>query len=169
VPANYAALKHVLEGLAASRPLWQNHANPRDINGDGQVNANDCYACLDEINSRQLIDAHGRLGLPLPQSSLPKVDVNGDGFLAPRDALIVINYVNHPPASGEGEASPEQSTPPQISGELLALSRVQRTSAPESTLRSTAALLPTNRTPSSLPLLVSVQDSSKTARDPLSQ
>jgi hypothetical protein len=53
------------------------------------------------------------------------IDVNGDGFLTPSDAFIVINFLNNPPApaplpegEGEGEApeAPQGSSAPMVGG-----------------------------------------------------
>ncbi len=73
---------------------WQNHDNPLDVNGDGDITPMDPLMIINVIN---------RLGsFPLnanpPSEGEPGgggfIDVNGDGEVSPIDVLIVINHLN---------------------------------------------------------------------------
>ncbi len=79
---------------------WQNHDNPLDVNGDGDITPMDPLMIINVIN---------RLGsFPLnanpPSEGEPGgggfIDVNGDGEVSPIDVLIVINHLNQRSAGG---------------------------------------------------------------------
>jgi glucose/arabinose dehydrogenase len=80
---------------------WHNSVNPVDVDFDGKVFATDA---VDVINLLNAIGA-GPLADPTPSNRPPPyVDVVPDNFLAPIDALMVINHINAYSAAGEGEA-----------------------------------------------------------------
>lgn len=82
----------------AVRPLFQNRANPFDVNGDGEVTPLDALEVIYVLN---------RLGTHEVSSAgytpPPFVDVNGDDRVAPLDALLVINRLRFPSPAPEGE------------------------------------------------------------------
>jgi hypothetical protein len=49
---------------------------------------------------------------PAAADALYYTDVDGDGIIAPHDALLVINYlIHHPPAASPAVAAPGDATP----------------------------------------------------------
>lgn len=88
--------------LAADANPWHNAANPVDVDGSGDVSALDVLLVINELNiggPRRLGDLIATAEGEDPARHLPMVDVNGDEFLTPADALNVINFLNN----GEGE------------------------------------------------------------------
>ncbi|MFV2065911.1 MAG: putative Ig domain-containing protein, partial [Pirellulales bacterium] len=82
---------------------WQNPRNRVDVNDDGFVTPIDALLVINELNSRGVLDAKGKL--PFPRSEPYRgnyYDVNGDGFGTPLDALHIINVLNAG-AQAEGE------------------------------------------------------------------
>lgn len=80
---------------------WHNSTQPLDTNSDGSIAPADALLVINQINlygSRLL--ANGPVRAITSQTIDPtgvrtlKVDANGDGHLAPQDALLVINYLN---------------------------------------------------------------------------
>ena len=82
---------------------WQNPLNPLDVTNDGVVSPVDAIRVINELNDRIIgVPATGQLPIPpippvIPERSLMNpndaqyLDVNGDGFVSPVDALRVIN------------------------------------------------------------------------------
>ncbi len=76
---------------------------------------------VNEINSRQFADASGRLPKQVEgTTSLPFLDVSCDGFVAPLDALLVINHINSVGSGAGGSPTtlggvfPSASCSPQL-------------------------------------------------------
>ncbi len=73
---------------------FQNPADPRDVNGDGEVTPLDALLVINHINSTGVG--------PIPGSALRNgsgegqiwIDVNGDGVISPIDVLIIVNTLN---------------------------------------------------------------------------
>jgi hypothetical protein len=98
---------------------WHNAALPPDTNGDGDIHPIDALVVINQLNlygSRLL--SRSPVRAIAPQSIDPagllsfQVDTNGDGYLAPLDALLVINYLNEMATNqrgvsdaGEGESN----------------------------------------------------------------
>jgi hypothetical protein len=114
--------------------LWSNVLNPLDVNGDMHVAPNDAVAVINYVNAFGALDsgkvpgAGTAIGGGTADSGQPFgfVDANGDNFVAPNDALAVINGINAG-QGGEGERATarEQETGNRRQGtdadELLAL------------------------------------------------
>jgi hypothetical protein len=114
--------------------LWSNVLNPLDVNGDMHVAPNDAVAVINYVNAFGALDsgkvpgAGTAIGGGTADSGQPFgfVDANGDNFVAPNDALAVINGINAGQGGeGEGAAAREQETGNRRQGtdadELLAL------------------------------------------------
>jgi len=93
---------------------WQNPVNPYDVSNDGQVTPLDALIQINFFNKYKpnLILPNpppfvsgGTTIFPNPGPGLQAnyMDFNGDGQLTPSDIIQVINYLNNPPASPEGE------------------------------------------------------------------
>jgi len=81
--------------VAANPRPWRNPVNVLDVNLDGFVAPRDVLVIVNQLNSRALLDAQGRL--PAVRPVMPAVyyyDVNGDGFATPLDALSIVNHLN---------------------------------------------------------------------------
>jgi uncharacterized repeat protein (TIGR01451 family) len=82
---------------AVSSGVWQNPANPLDVNGDQAVTPWDVLLIVNRLED-------GSLPLHLAGSP-PFHDVNGDGNCTALDALLVINFLESKQIiAGEGEA-----------------------------------------------------------------
>jgi hypothetical protein len=98
-------------------PPWQNSSRALDVNNDGFVTPIDVLLIINFLNNYQGVSA-----LPNPPPFTPIagtpifpdnpgrgqdlfIDVNGDGFVTPIDALQVINAVNSGQTGGEGEGA----------------------------------------------------------------
>jgi hypothetical protein len=98
-----------LVSIGEDGKVWQNAANPRDVDNSGFVVPLDVLLIINELNNPKFRDASGRLPLPPPEGSPPPYfDVNGDAHVTPLDALIVINFINNT-SNGEGEAATDQA------------------------------------------------------------
>lgn len=98
-----------LVSIGEDGKVWQNAANPRDVDNSGFVVPLDVLLIINELNNPKFRDASGRLPLPPPEGSPPPYfDVNGDAYVTPLDVLIVINFINNTP-NGEGEAATDQA------------------------------------------------------------
>ncbi len=96
---------------------WHNYNNEFSTNGDPSVSPIDVLLIIHMLNnpSSSYINNipgdpnFGRLwNPPLPGFEPPPyVDVNGDGYVSPIDALLVIDYLNGGSGEGEGEAEGE--------------------------------------------------------------
>ena len=96
-----------LVSIGEAGTVWQNPANPRDVDNSGFVVPLDVLIIINELNNPKFRDTNGRLPLPPPEGSPPPYfDVNGDAHVTALDVLIVINFLNTQ-SVGEGEASPE--------------------------------------------------------------
>jgi VCBS repeat-containing protein len=84
-----------------SNALWQNAADPRDVNNDGSVTPQDVLIIINRLNSGPNSDV---LDLEITGPPPPFVDVNGDGSVSPSDVLNIINFLNAQPV-GEGEGA----------------------------------------------------------------
>ena len=61
---------------------------------------------INELNARKHQDPITKRFVPRTDPLLPFLDVNGDGFAFPIDALLVINELNRGgPGGGEGEGA----------------------------------------------------------------
>ena len=76
----------------------------------------DALILINELHAAKFADSVGTLPASRPSGS-HYYDVNGDGFIAPQDALHVINRLNSDGRS-EGE-SPADATPPRLAWPLL--------------------------------------------------
>jgi hypothetical protein len=89
--------------LTVIGPLYQNPADPYDVNGEPGVTPLDVLLIINYINR----NGSGPLPALGPSGPPPYVDVNGDDKVTPIDVLLVINYINTHVASGaEGERGP---------------------------------------------------------------
>jgi uncharacterized secreted protein with C-terminal beta-propeller domain len=107
---------------AGAARQWHNSAQPLDTNGDGIVAPIDALLIINQLNlygSRPLLNSPVRaIALQTIDSAglwSFQVDTNGDGQLAPLDALLVINYLNATATSqrgfsGEGEGESHIAT-----------------------------------------------------------
>jgi uncharacterized secreted protein with C-terminal beta-propeller domain len=94
---------------------WRNSAQPLDTNGDGLVAPIDAVLIINQLNlfgARSLLNSPVRAITPQTIDSAGRwsfqLDTNGDGHLAPIDAVLVINYLNEMATrqqdfSGQGE------------------------------------------------------------------
>ncbi|MCA9141742.1 MAG: FG-GAP repeat protein [Planctomycetaceae bacterium] len=99
-----------LVSIGEDGKVWQNTANPRDVDNSGFVVPLDVLLLINELNNPRFRDPSGRLPLPPPEGTPPPYfDVNGDSFITPLDVLIVINFINNR-GSGEGESSEVDET-----------------------------------------------------------
>jgi hypothetical protein len=113
-------------------PPWQNPARAMDVNNDGFVSPIDVLLVINFINNYQGVSA-----LPNPPPFIPIagapifpdnpglgqdlfIDVNGDGFVSPIDALQIINAVNSGQTGGEGEGEGEGALADSIASESVA-------------------------------------------------
>jgi hypothetical protein len=97
-------------------PPWQNTASPNDVNNDAHVSPIDVLLIVNFLNTYPSVSA-----LPNPPPFVPSggapiypdnpgtgsdrfLDVSGDGFIAPNDALQIINLLNAG-GGGEGEGA----------------------------------------------------------------
>jgi uncharacterized repeat protein (TIGR01451 family) len=81
--------------------VWQNPANPHDVNGDHAVTPWDVLLIVNHLEAR----LKGASLLSQPEGSPPFYDVNGDGNCTALDALLVINHMEFgDTAAAEGEA-----------------------------------------------------------------
>ncbi|MFM7070270.1 MAG: GEVED domain-containing protein, partial [Planctomycetota bacterium] len=112
-------------------PPWQNPTRAMDVNNDGFVSPIDVLLVINFINNYQGVSA-----LPNPPPFIPIagapifpdnpgqgqdlfIDVNGDGFVSPIDALQIINAVNSGQTGGEGEGEGAGSLGDAIASESL--------------------------------------------------
>jgi hypothetical protein len=85
-------------GLIRLPSPWQNPVLAEDVNNNGRVDPLDVLVLINEINTNQARALDGS-GLTSP----PYYDPTGDRLLSPLDVLQVINAINRPNGSGEGE------------------------------------------------------------------
>ena len=85
--------------------LAQNGSSPLDVNADNRITALDALIVINALNSASVAHASAAAfsggATTAAASSSDRsyfTDVNGDGRTAPLDALLVINYLNHPTA-----------------------------------------------------------------------
>ena len=105
--ANYELLKSTAVSLAMENPIWQNDADPLDVNNDSAISpVGDVLSLINELNDPVYSDAAGNLPVPAASGSHPYLDVNGDYLISPvGDVLTLVNYLNNlPAAEGEGGA-----------------------------------------------------------------
>jgi hypothetical protein len=96
------------------RHEWHNAAIPSDVTGDGSTVAEDAVEVINELNfpfygGLDFRGAPGRLP-PVRPAAANRLDVSGDDYISPLDALLVINVLN----AGEGEAPADRSVGPSI-------------------------------------------------------
>ena len=66
----------------------------------------DVLQIVNDLNTRRYSNSNGQLPIPPPSGPYPYLDVTGDNFATPIDALTVINFLN---ANGEGEGESASS------------------------------------------------------------
>jgi uncharacterized repeat protein (TIGR01451 family) len=90
--------------------VWQNPANPLDVNGDQAITPWDVLLIVNQLGG--LLDS---LSLPSHSEGTPPFyDVNGDGNCTALDALLVINHIEFgATAAAEGEAVEIAAEPSQ--------------------------------------------------------
>lgn len=109
------------------RGEWHNSDEPLDTDSDGSISPMDGLVLINELNRRgavdlrrarplRSVDAQTASGVLAEFAPQPFFDVNGDDYLSPIDALLVINWLNGPPAA-EGESS----VPSQAATRLMAV------------------------------------------------
>lgn len=102
--------RHVLAQAGATihvfndRP-WQNPLTPLDVNRDGFASPLDALIGINSLNTL------GPRVLVMPTSISTSADFfyfdpSGDKSISPLDVLLVVNFLNDPVSSSEGEASP---------------------------------------------------------------
>ncbi|MCP4891328.1 MAG: hypothetical protein GY904_32630 [Planctomycetaceae bacterium] len=102
--ATYDALKKIITDVAHGQPLWQNQADPTDVNDDQQTTAVDALQCINELMLGKVSGFNVDLPLPMPPSQpKPYLDVNGDGRITANDAIRVINRLIEQTSTSEGE------------------------------------------------------------------
>jgi hypothetical protein len=89
--------------VALTKSPWRNPNNALDVNNDGVVSPLDALQAISELNDRAISHpVTGQLAIPpippvVPERTIDNpaiaqyLDVNGDGFVSPIDALNVIN------------------------------------------------------------------------------
>lgn len=113
---------------------WTNSRNSLDASNDGHVAPQDALIVINELNAggaRELRAQFPLRAIATPTSDLTVSlfwDVDGDRFLAPIDALRIINWLNQNQAAGEGEAI--LGTEALATGEYLAPIEVPAQSVP---------------------------------------
>ncbi|MEZ6137234.1 MAG: cadherin domain-containing protein [Pirellulaceae bacterium] len=108
-PSSSAELP-VTINITANPSPWQNPILNVNVDRIGGVTGADVLSVINAIN---LSKGETALSRPrtLAEYALPDVDVNGDNLLTGTDALLVVNYINANPPSGEGEMSVEPLVP----------------------------------------------------------
>ncbi len=121
--------------------VWQNTANPYDVNANGIVNPIDALVLINYLN------AHGFGPLPATFTGPDYLDVNGDGSITPLDALGVINYINRQllPGAVAGQAAPEVlagvlASPATVAAEAAVAAPGQSAPAVEPATETTLAI-----------------------------
>lgn len=136
-------------------PPYQNPNNPLDVNNSGQVSPIDALIVINFINALRP-QTTGQI--PLPPTSPPfaspapvidpagsgpgkaqYIDVDGDTFLSPHDALLVINYLNAQVTSSSGEGEGESPVAVTASS---AISPLLTTSAATSSVADSTIIPP---------------------------
>ncbi|MCO6456859.1 MAG: DVUA0089 family protein [Pirellulaceae bacterium] len=84
--------------VTISQNPWQNGQNRLDVNADTKVTPIDVLLVVNRINT----SGAGPLD-PNASDPPPYLDVNGDGFLAPSDANVVITHLNAQVGNSAGE------------------------------------------------------------------
>ena len=86
---------------------WQNPDNRLDVdpNPPGVISPSDAVVLTNELNFPTIIGPDGRLPAP-PANPRYFYDVTGDGYLTPKDVLLVINSLNSG-VGGEGNGEGE--------------------------------------------------------------
>ena len=133
----YAALKEMLidAAMTSQRP-WRNPVDANDVD-DNQV-----VAPLDVLLIINVLNDVGPYELPPPAGNDPieaYYDCNGDGFIAPSDALQVINFLNGLVLS---EAEGEASVAIGLSDGLPSVERQPETQSNSSDIPTTAVAQP---------------------------
>jgi ELWxxDGT repeat protein len=119
--------------IAKQHP-WRNSIEPRDVDNDTHVAANDAVLVINELN------AFGSHAFGAADSSDPPyLDVDGDDIVAPGDALEIINWINAG-LGGEGESAatnslslieqPEMSLIALLAGDAVSNAAPRRRNAP---------------------------------------
>ena len=111
-PENYDLLKQTVMHVATENPIWQNDADPLDVNNDSVISpVGDVLTVVNELNNRAVSDSVGNLPVPARGGDPPPYfDVNGDYVVSPvGDALTLVNHLNSAPPSGVGEGPVRRS------------------------------------------------------------
>jgi len=90
-----------LKGDRTGPPPWQNQSIATDVNDDRQTTTIDALRVINELN---LNGAHKLLPYRNVAIYWDYMDVNGDGYIAPSDAMAIINVLNDL-STGEGESA----------------------------------------------------------------
>jgi hypothetical protein len=100
--ANSVAESNESNNMLPILPPYHNALNPLDVDNDMEIVPFDAHQVITELN----LNGARQLPLPPPASNLPPtyLDVDGDGWIAPIDALLIINYRNLILNGGEGES-----------------------------------------------------------------
>jgi hypothetical protein len=142
---------------------WQNFPNPLNVDNDpnDSVDPIDALVVINELNNPKYSDPNtGELPVPppIPPGSVEGppffYDVDGDGFVAPNDALMVINFLNAAPQAvvAAVAAMPESDVPvdlisvqaiaaADLPAEPVAVSPSVVTTQPDASRRARAASL----------------------------
>jgi hypothetical protein len=88
----------------ANTKAWQNPYQAMDVNRDGTS------APIDVLNIVNTLNASGprQVTTPTTEAELPTFyfDANGDRFVTPQDALVVVNFLNRQAGEAESERGP---------------------------------------------------------------
>jgi hypothetical protein len=100
-------------------PLAHNAAEPLDVNGDLVISPRDALIVINALIKPSTAGSESAAPLASTQASTATpssaayfMDVDGDGIIAPHDALLVINYlIHHPPGASAAAAATPAATP----------------------------------------------------------
>ncbi|MEX0938829.1 MAG: NF038122 family metalloprotease [Pirellulales bacterium] len=96
---------------------WHNSVLPNDVDGNGFIIPRDVLLIISELNNPVYRDVvTGALPIPVPgdpasaDPPVPFLDVTNDGFVAPNDALSIINFLNNLAAFGGRSAASQPAS-----------------------------------------------------------
>lgn len=76
--------------MASVAPVWQNPANPCDVNSDAVVSAIDVLTIINDLNR----NGARALSAVDQERTTSYLDVNGDLHVSPMDVLQTVNFLN---------------------------------------------------------------------------